>query len=94
MRGCDLFGRWGGEEFVALLPETDLAQAAVVAERLRAHIGRAELNSDDGALIKFTVSIGLTVVTESNCLIDNLFKTVDEAMYLAKEQGRNRVVRL
>ncbi|OEU62564.1 MAG: diguanylate cyclase [Desulfuromonadales bacterium C00003094] len=94
LRGCDLFGRWGGEEFVALLPETDLAQAAVVAERLRAHIGRAELNSDDGALIKFTVSIGLTVVTESNCLIDNLFKTVDEAMYLAKEQGRNRVVRL
>ncbi len=94
LRDSDLFGRWGGEEFVALLPETDLAQAEVVAERLRAHISRAELNGDDGALIRFTVSIGFTVVKDGSCSIADLFKTVDEAMYLAKEQGRNRVVRL
>ncbi|MEZ4483176.1 MAG: diguanylate cyclase [Syntrophotaleaceae bacterium] len=93
LRKSDLFGRWGGEEFVALLPETDLPQATTVAERLRARIGEAELTCDDGALIQFTVSIGLTVVKDSTCSIDDLFKTVDEAMYLAKEQGRNRVVR-
>ena len=94
LRSSDLFGRWGGEEFVALLPEIDLPQATIVAERLRARISEAELRSDDGALIRFTVSIGFTVVKDGNCLIDDLLKTVDEAMYLAKEQGRNRAIRL
>ncbi len=94
LRNSDLFGRWGGEEFVALLPEIDLPQATIAAERLRARISEAELPSDDGEIIKFTVSIGLTVVKDSNCLIEDFFKTVDEAMYLAKEQGRNRVIRL
>jgi diguanylate cyclase (GGDEF)-like protein len=92
LRGTDLFGRWGGEEFIILLPETSIHQASIVAERLRDNLAKIELSTDSDALIKFTVSIGLTIVNDKNALIDDLVKRADEALYLAKKQGRNRVV--
>lgn len=94
LRGSDLFGRWGGEEFIVLLPETDSHQASTVAERLRGNLAKIELSANSGILVRFTVSIGLTVVKNKNDLIDDIVKKADKALYLAKEQGRNRVVLL
>lgn len=93
LRGADLFGRWGGEEFIVLLPETDIHQASTVAERLRGSLAKIEMSTDSGTLIQFTVSIGLTVVNKK-ALADDIVKKADEALYMAKKQGRNRVILL
>jgi diguanylate cyclase (GGDEF)-like protein len=94
LRESDLFGRWGGEEFIVLLPETDRYRASTVAAKLRGHLAGTELAGDCGAAVKYTVSIGLTVVTDNHALIDDIVKKADKALYLAKKQGRNRVVLL
>lgn len=91
LRGADMFGRWGGEEFIVLLPESNIHQASKVAERLRGNLSKIEVGSDSGALIRFTVSIGMTVVENKNDLLDDIVKKADKALYLAKNQGRNRV---
>ncbi|AGF77953.1 diguanylate cyclase (GGDEF) domain-containing protein [Desulfocapsa sulfexigens DSM 10523] len=92
LRATDMFGRWGGEEFIILLPESNIHQASTVAERLRGNLSKIEVSTDDGALIKFTVSIGMTVVENNDVLLDGIIKKADQALYLAKDQGRNRVV--
>jgi diguanylate cyclase (GGDEF)-like protein len=92
LRGNDLFGRWGGEEFIALLPESDIHQASTVAERLRGNLSKIEVSTNSGAIIRFTVSIGMTVVKNKDDLLDDIVKKADKALYLAKNQGRNRVV--
>jgi len=92
MRDSDLFGRWGGEEFILLLPETDIHQASSAAERLRGALAKSELMTDNGANISFTVSIGYTVLDNKNISIDDAIKKADEALYIAKKQGRNRAV--
>lgn len=94
LRASDLFCRWGGEEFVALLPETDPTEAATVTERLRTRIEQAELIHDDGGPVRFTVSIGYVIAHGGDCEVNSLLKTVDNALYEAKKQGRNRVCRL
>lgn len=92
LRGTDMFSRWGGEEFIVLLPESHDHQASTVAERLRGNLSKIEISTDSGALIRFTVSIGMTVVENKNDLLDDIVKKVDKALYMAKKQGRNRVV--
>ncbi len=92
LRDFDLFGRWGGDEFIVLFPETDIRQAAAVAERLRSSLTRLKLNGDNGDSVKFTVSIGLAAATDINIQLDDVIKNADEALYRAKAQGRNRVV--
>jgi diguanylate cyclase (GGDEF)-like protein len=85
LRGLDLAARYGGEEFVLLLPDTDLDAAAGVAERIRSAV--ADLPAPGSPL---TVSIGVAAATEG-CFPDALIATADEALYAAKEGGRNRV---
>ncbi|ADU61398.1 MAG: PAS domain S-box protein [Pseudodesulfovibrio sp.] len=90
LRDTDIFGRLGGEEFAAVLPETDLAGGVLVADRLRRELGALKVRLRD-IEVMFTVSIGLTETRKSERLIDDAINRADEAMYKAKRMGRNRV---
>ena len=89
LRAGDVFGRIGGEEFAALLPATDDAEAWKVAERIRQVIEQTPLNHQ-GDEIFVTVSIGLTTGPLSIDNIENLMQRADKVMYRAKNAGRNR----
>lgn len=89
LREVDLMGRWGGEEFIILLPETDAASAAEAAERLRAAVEKMEVACSGGA-IRLTVSIGHASRRNGEEGIDALIRRADDALYRAKETGRNR----
>lgn len=88
LRAEDICGRWGGEEFLILLPRTDLAAAAVVAEKLRLAVC-ALVTEWAGKTIAVTISLG---VGESywGVSMDDSLATVDQALYRAKQNGRNR----
>jgi len=92
LRDSDTFGRFGGEEFLALLPETDAAGAATLAERLR-HAAQACADGvdDQGQPIAFTLSIGLAVGLAPPETLATQLSRADAALYRAKAQGRNRV---
>jgi len=90
LRETDLFGRLGGEEFAAVLPETDEDAAMQVAERLR-HDLEALTVRDRETLVNFTVSIGVASATPRDRLISDILNRADEALYKAKRSGRNRV---
>jgi len=92
LRASDIFGRWGGEEFIVVLPESNIHQASTVAERLRTRLSTTEVATETDSLIKFTVSIGMTLVEGKYTLVDDVIKAADKALYIAKNQGRNRVV--
>lgn len=91
LRTTDHFGRWGGEEFLAALPETHPEQAHLVAERVRKACEQEGLTLADGQSLSFTTSIGVATLDRDETL-DSLFNRVDEALYNAKAYGRNRVV--
>lgn len=91
LREEDVFARLGGEEFIAALPNTDAATAQVVAERLRKVIMTYPIEVD-GAIIRITVSIGISQHRNDEPVIDKAIKRADEALYAAKKQGRNQVV--
>lgn len=90
LRDKDIVARYGGEEFVIFLAEVNSAKAKVVADRLRETISQIVVYSDEGQEVRFTVSIGISSGDISDN-IDTLIKTSDEALYRAKEGGRNRV---
>ena len=90
VRAMDIVARLGGEEFGALLPSTDLEGAVRIAERIRASIAEAEFQVN-GHVIRYTVSIGVSTVDEHVTGVDMLLKLADEALYMSKHQGRNRV---
>lgn len=89
LRICDRIGRWGGEEFIVLLVETTIEKGIAVGEKLRNEIEKMEISVDSDA-INVTVSIG---VASLDCEKDFLtsYKKVDQALYQAKNNGRNRV---
>lgn len=89
LRQDDIVARYGGEEFVVFLPDLSAEEAKVVADRLRETISKIVVYSDQGAQVTFTVSIGISSSLISDN-IDTLIKTSDEALYRAKENGRNR----
>jgi diguanylate cyclase (GGDEF)-like protein len=93
LREMDTLARLGGEEFVILLPETDLAEAHHIAERLRRTLEHTSIHTDSGPL-KVTISIGaISYPTSAADLpVHKLVQQADQAMYLAKRAGRNRVV--
>lgn len=88
LRETDAFGRWGGEEFIAILPDTPAAAAQVLAERMRAAIEAGPVG-DGGPRV--TMSLGVAQRAPGGEW-DLLVKAADEALYRAKAQGRNRVV--
>jgi diguanylate cyclase (GGDEF)-like protein len=92
LRCTDLFGRYGGDEFVAILPETDLLTAAAIAERLRVAVGEAAPGAFGlvGGVPAVTVSIGVASVAAGGQGIDELIAQADQALYTAKRAGRNR----
>ncbi len=92
VRAYDSIGRYGGEEFLIILPECGLDCAATFAERLRLYIGRDGIDTPDG-MIRVTISLGVATATGRNNRQGEhaLVRAADSALYKAKENGRNRV---
>ncbi|KJK14532.1 diguanylate cyclase [Pseudomonas sp. 2(2015)] len=92
LRRGDQFGRIGGEEFAAVFPGCTPEIAQQIAERLQREIQRLSFSHDD-KVFGVTVSQGLTGITEEDESLDSLFARADAAMYQAKRQGKNQIVR-
>ena len=91
-RPSDFGARWGGEEFIVLLPNTDSGGALTIAERIRLNISNVVIPCADGTETKVTVSIGVnTQKPQSNSSCDIFISEADKALYKAKKSGRNRV---
>jgi two-component system cell cycle response regulator len=92
IRGIDLACRYGGEEFVVVMPETDMTVAAMVAERLRRRIAAEPFAIAQGSRhVAVTISIGIAGLRGKDDTAANLLKRADQALYRAKRDGRNRV---
>ncbi len=89
-RASDVVARLGGDEFVMLLPQTDDAQAAYLAERLQKHLLENPIPNIEGNLY-IRLSIGMSYVTSNTASIDILLESADQALYKAKQQGRNQI---
>ncbi len=93
VRGIDLVCRYGGEEFVALMPDIDENVAFKLAERIRTSVAMEPFAINGGAkTINVTVSIGMAMLTNKVSTSNELLKTADMALYRAKNEGRNRVI--
>ena len=91
-RSTDFLARWGGEEFVILLPNTDSIGAAGVAESVRKAIEDVEVPAEDGVITRLTVSIGInSIIPGPETSSADFMNQADQALYKAKELGRNRV---
>lgn len=90
VRGTDILGRYGGEEFCCIMPMTNASQAFVLAERCRTQIAEASF-THAGNQVNVTVSIGIATINEHDTL-ESLIKRADIAMYHAKGTGRNRTI--
>ena len=88
VRGSDITFRWGGEEFLVFLPYTRTEYAKQIAENLRVHLSMHDINK----LVRITVSIGVAGSSPGDADVMVLIKEADQALYLAKSRGRNRVV--
>ncbi|MFK8041780.1 diguanylate cyclase [Congregibacter sp.] len=86
LRHSDILGRWGGEEFLVICPETGVEPARSVAEKVRAAIEGTDFGLPD----RITISIGISIIAEGSTA-ESLVADADRALYLAKNQGRNRV---
>lgn len=90
IRHVDVLGRYGGDEFVILLPETDHTRAREIAERIRASIVDSPIQTDAGP-IPVSISMGITQVTPDTADLGLLLNKVDQALYKAKQAGRNTI---
>jgi diguanylate cyclase (GGDEF)-like protein len=90
VREVDLVGRYGGEEFIVLMPETARDMAVQVAERLRSTVTEKPFKTVDGE-INLTISIGVASKDENTPHLETLVARADQALYIAKHKGRNRV---
>jgi diguanylate cyclase (GGDEF)-like protein len=89
LRDGDSFGRFGGEEFVAVMPQTDLAEAVDIAERIRQSVGHSRIDALPG--LTWTVSIGVAQLSPGEDTLAPVLERADLAMYQAKATGRDRV---
>ncbi|PPE66962.1 hypothetical protein C1704_05780 [Caldimonas caldifontis] len=90
LRGTDVLARFGGEELIVLLPQTDLAGALAIAERIR-HQVQDLVVQWQGQAVTATVSLGVAALHASHASVDALIRDADQALYEAKRAGRNRV---
>jgi diguanylate cyclase (GGDEF)-like protein len=94
LRGYDLAGRFGGEEFAVLLPQANEADALGIAERLRAHVAAMLIPLGEGtssaASIRLTISVGVAALDGPGTELTDLLAAADAALYYAKQTGRNR----
>ena len=91
-RKSDIISRWGGEEFLLLLPDTDLNGAFIIAEKIRKKIEDLVVSLENEQTLQFTVSLGVSEFNSKNDLnIEASINRADKALYKAKESGRNRV---
>jgi diguanylate cyclase (GGDEF)-like protein/PAS domain S-box-containing protein len=90
VRNIDMVCRWGGEEFVVMLPETNCEQAKIWAERTRKAVEQKTTELESGEKVRITISVGIASL-ESNTSIKELVRQADDALYRAKDNGRNRV---
>jgi diguanylate cyclase (GGDEF)-like protein len=95
LRITDLIGRYGGEEFLVVLPETDMEGALAVAEKIRGLVQSTAVPMEDGSLAGVTISIGLASLAEQNdngrLIARDLIAAADRSLYQAKNSGRNRI---
>ena len=91
LRTIDIAARYGGDEFVALLPETDPGGAYAAAEKIRQVVSQIAME-EEGQRINASVSIGVVTYPEDGETADALMIAADEAMYLSKRLGKNKVV--
>ena len=91
-RGIDLACRLGGEEFMIIMPETDIGRAFQVGERLRACIAAEPFEINAETQLRVTASVGIASFARTGDTPGTLFKRADQALYAAKREGRNRVV--
>lgn len=94
LRGYDLAGRFGGEEFVILLPHAREPDAANVAERLRAHVATLAIpvrdDDESGPFVELTISVGVASLDGAHYELPDMLAAADSALYYAKQAGRNR----
>ncbi|MFP4015336.1 MAG: GGDEF domain-containing protein [Chitinispirillaceae bacterium] len=89
-RKADIVGRYGGEEFSVILPDTDIVKAREVAERIRKGIEEIRFTSSQGTF-SVSISVGLACLNRRCCSLNDLICRADEALYEAKDNGRNRI---
>jgi diguanylate cyclase (GGDEF)-like protein len=92
VRSADSVYRWGGEEFVILMPVTGLFEANKVAQKLISKVADTTFQVDYDKFLKMTISIGLAQWVEDESLVNDTLKRADKALYKAKENGKNNVV--
>ena len=90
LRAYDSLGRYGGEEFILILPGTVLEEAANIAERMRAVVSNSLVSTDAGKLT-FSVSIGVSCLSEEDQSIEDVIDRADKGLIKSKATGRNRV---
>lgn len=91
VRASDLIGRWGGEEFLVMTPETALDGGSTLGERLRRAVADTPVILDTGERVQVTISVGIAEYTASDADLASLLRRADMALYRAKASGRNRV---
>ena len=91
-RSIDLTCRLGGEEFVVIMPDTALERACQIAERLRECVAAETFQLNSQQRLQVTTSVGLAMLEHREDTPDTIFKRADNALYVAKREGRNRVV--
>jgi two-component system chemotaxis response regulator CheY len=91
LRQYDRAGRWGGEEFIVILPDTQLSEAAIVAERLRIKISETKISLENNEQFSIQISLGVACVFGHYPSLVNVVDAADHALYQAKQSGRNQV---
>ena len=91
LRSGDTVGRYGGEEFLIVLPETDVDRAAAAADKLRRLVGRTPVALPDGEQLAVTISIGVAAGSGQGLRLDTITRDADTALYAAKSLGRDQV---
>ncbi|MCG8686942.1 MAG: diguanylate cyclase [Desulfobacterales bacterium] len=91
IRDQDVACRWGGEEFLLMLPETDMDGAIQLAEKLRKAIEQLEIEYDNEEILHVTATLGVSSFTESDRHADEIITRADQALYEGKKTGRNKV---